>query len=1218
MLSKKIPLLAFFLLCFSWVKSQSFYALDFVENKGQWKGDFRYRTTAGNSTLFINPNGYTVLRNHPDDFERINEYLHGQREKITDPVKITPGVKDGEAINEDGITVRSHAYKVRFLGASAGVQFQPERPTGEKANYFLGEDPSMWQKNVMSFGGVKGVGLYPGTDIRYYSNGDKLKYDLIVQPGADPGKIVMQYEGVEKLSVKEGQLLVQTSVGVSKELPPYAYQIIDGMKKEVECVYEVKGDQVRFRIKDYNKSAALIIDPILVFSTYTGSRSSNWGFTAAPGPDGSLYAGGVVFGSGYPVTTGAIQRTFGGGTGQSNIGGVDVGITRFSPDGRSRIFSTYLGGSGDEFPHSIFVDPQGNPVILGRTTSSNFPNLNNKVGNLGATDIFVTKLSFDGTAILGGIVVGGSGIDGANIDPNISPGPKSLLYNYGDNARSEIILDKLNNVYIAASSFSGDFPVRNAAQNTNGGLQDGVVMKLSPNLTTIFFSTYHGGAGDDAAFVLALNPLNNNLYVAGATNSSNMPGNRTGTIGSSNQGGIDGFVTVFDNNGNRGIGTYLGTSATDIVYGIQFDARGFPYVMGISLGSWPVKNAAFSNAGAKQFISKLRPDLTDYVYSTVYGTGAILPNISPVAFLVDRCENVYVSGWGGRLNICYNGSFDTKTIGTAGMPLAGNPIQNYTDNKDFYFFVMEKDATRQLYGSFFGQQGGEGDHVDGGTARFDNKGAIYQAVCANCGGSTICSKDPVRRPMIVTPGVVAPTNGALGSGGAGECNLAAFKINFEFDGVKAGALSSIDGVPNDTAGCVPLKVDFTDSIEVGKTYEWNFGDGSPTKTSSDPNVSYTFTRPGNYRVRLVAIDGDRCIPRDTSYVNIRVRTDKAILNASGAKLPPCQGFSYRFTNNSIAPSSRAFTDTSFKWDFGDNSPIVKTGKTNIDHTFPGVGSYKVRLTLNDTAYCNAFDVQEFTVYISPLVKASFTTPNIGCRPYRATFNNNSVAGQTFIWNFGDGTTFTGANPPVKNYNALGDYTVTLIANDPGTCNLTDTFRYTISVKPKPTASFSFAPDPPQENTPTQFTNLSTGATRYFWEFGDFDTSRLVSPMHLYSRTDVFNACLIAYNEFGCSDTVCANVTTLVKPVVDVPNAFTPNGDGKNDKLFVRGFGIAQMNFRIYNRWGQLVFESGSPGFGWDGTFKGMLQPMDAYAYTLIVQYGDGTVVNKKGDITLIR
>jgi gliding motility-associated-like protein len=1205
------------------VHSQSFYAIDFVENKGQWNGNFNYKSVVGNGAIFIRQQGYTVLKNHPDDYEKVMRHIHGHSDgKIAQPVKTTSLVEDQQGSTSDfqPVKVRQHAYDVKFFGSSSVAQFVSEKPTGEKANYFLGNDPAKWQINVLSFGVVTAKNLYPGVDVKYYSNGDKLKYDLIVQPGANPSAIVLQYEGVDKLSLKEGHLVVTTSVGESKELPPYAYQIINGYKKEVACSYDVKGNQVRFKINQYDPTAALIIDPVLIFSTYTGSRSSNWGFTAAPGPDGSLYAGGIVFGNSYPLSLGAFQTVFGGGIGQgTSISGVDVGLTRFSPDGRSRVFSTYLGGSGDEFPHSIYVDPFGNPVILGRTTSGNFPRRNNnKFGPLGGTDIFVTKLSADGTTMIGGIVIGGGGIDGANIDPAISPGPKSILYNYGDNARSEVILDRNNNVYIAASTTSQDFPTFNASQTNIGGNQDGVVVKLSPDLSTILFSTFLGGSEDDAAFVLALNPLNNDIYVAGATRSGNFPGNKSGTIQPTSQGGIDGFVTVFSNTGARGIGTYLGTTSTDIVYGIQFDTKGFPYVMGISLGSWPVRNATFSNPGSRQFISKLKPDLTDYIYSTVYGTPAVLPNISPVAFLVDRCENVYVSGWGGKLNLCYNGAFDSKTIGTGGMPLAGNPIQNYTDNKDFYFFVLEKDAVRQLYGSFFGQQGGEGDHVDGGTSRFDNKGAIYQAVCANCGGTNICSRDPIRRPMIITPGVVAPTNGALGSGGAGECNLAAFKINFEFDGVKAGAQSIINGVVNDTAGCVPLTVDFTDSIAVGKTYEWYFGDGSPVVSGTDPRQTYTFDQPGDYRVRLISIDGDRCIPRDTSYVTIRVRTDEAILSVIGQKLPPCDGFTYRFINNSTSPANKPFTDTSFIWDFGDNSPLVKTGRDNIDHAFPGVGTYKVRVFLNDTSYCNAYDIKEFTVYISPLVKASFTTPVIGCLPYSAEFKNTSVAGIIFNWNFGDGSTYTGRNPPPHLYATQGDFVVSLTAIDPGTCNVSDTYTFTISTKPKPTAAFSYIPDPPQENVPTQFINRSTGAIRYYWDFGDGDTSRLDNPLHFYQRTDVFTAYLVAYNAFGCTDTAFANVSTLIKPLVDVPNAFTPNGDGKNDKIFVRGFGIDLMNFKIYNRLGQVVFESASPSFGWDGTFKGVPQPMDAYAYTLIVQFGDGTTATKKGDITLIR
>ena len=167
---------------------------------------------------------------------------------------------------------------------------------------------------------------------------------------------------------------------------------------------------------------------------------------------------------------------------------------------------------------------------------------------------------------------------------------------------------------------------------------------------------------------------------------------------------------------------YFGTPSLDIIYGIQFDGVGFPYIMGISLGSWTVTaNATYRNAGSKQFISKLQPDLSGYVYSTVYGAANSVPNISPVAFLVDRCENVYISGWGGRLNTCVSNScFDSKTSGPSGMPITPDAIKNTTDGRDFYFFVMEKDAAGILYGSYYGQTGGEGDHVDGGPAGLIN------------------------------------------------------------------------------------------------------------------------------------------------------------------------------------------------------------------------------------------------------------------------------------------------------------------------------------------------------------------------------------------------------------------------------------------------------------------------------------------------------------------
>ena len=162
---------------------------------------------------------------------------------------------------------------------------------------------------------------------------------------------------------------------------------------------------------------------------------------------------------------------------------------------------------------------------------------------------------------------------------------------------------------------------------------------------------------------------------------------------------------------------------------------------------------------------------------------------------------------------------------------------------------------------------------------------------------------------------------------------------------------------------------------------------------------------------------------------------------------------------------------------------------------------------------------------------------------------------------------------------------------------------------------------PKENTPFEFTNLSTNAVKYKWDFGDGDTlatSDLLPVTHLYNLSDTFTVCLIAFNANGCTDTSCQQVAALVAPLADVPNAFSPNGDGVNDVIRVRGYGISKMTWNIFNRWGQLVFRSNSLDNAWDGRFKGALQPQDVYAYTLDITFSNNTVYRKKGDITLLR
>jgi gliding motility-associated-like protein len=200
--------------------------------------------------------------------------------------------------------------------------------------------------------------------------------------------------------------------------------------------------------------------------------------------------------------------------------------------------------------------------------------------------------------------------------------------------------------------------------------------------------------------------------------------------------------------------------------------------------------------------------------------------------------------------------------------------------------------------------------------------------------------------------------------------------------------------------------------------------------------------------------------------------------------------------------------------------------------------------------------------------------------------------------------------------------VVLIAYNPNTCNLSDTTRFTIRVFDAPTPDFSFTPVQPIVNTPNIFTNLSSpDAIRFKWDFGDGDTLITTSraPVeHQFNATGTFNVCLTAYNAAGCDSTICRPVQAIIEPLVDVPNAFTPQSGDINSVVMVRGFGIAKMQFVIWNRWGQKVFESNNKNQGWNGRVNGALQPMDVYVYTLSVEFFDGVKTTKKGDITLIR
>jgi PKD repeat protein len=417
------------------------------------------------------------------------------------------------------------------------------------------------------------------------------------------------------------------------------------------------------------------------------------------------------------------------------------------------------------------------------------------------------------------------------------------------------------------------------------------------------------------------------------------------------------------------------------------------------------------------------------------------------------------------------------------------------------------------------------------------------------------------------------------------------KIAFNFAGVGAGPRAYFNG-KLDTVGCAPFTVEFRDTVRNAKSYEWDFdGDGITDKITTDIAETYTYPNVGNYRVRLIAVDPNTCNERDTAYVTIRVRNDPVGLTFTAVKDGPCESLGFLFTNTSTAPPGKPFKNTTFAWNFGDGTYVGPTDNSPIKHLYTSAGTYPVKLIVLDTNYCNYGDSKDINLGVVANVDARIQTPATGCAPYNATLTNASLGGHDYFWDFGDGTTSTEMSP-VHLYSNVGTYKIKLTVIDTNTCNKIDYDSVMLTVNPKPTAAFSVTPVPPQVNTPTTLINQSIGAVRYKWIFGDGDTavsSSLENVKHQYNNTGTYTAVLVAFNQYNCSDTARRTVEALIDPLLDVPNAFTPGRFGQNDRHA-----------------------------GWDGTVKGVLQPMDVYTYTLDVVFSDGKPLRKTGDITLVR
>jgi len=339
----------------------------FEQNKGQLPSKVVASAYVPGGRLFLEKNGFTW------NFQSSNHKGHSHGGTPTSEAEIIHG----------------HSFKMKFIDASKKAQSSFDQPFEGYANYYIGKNSREWASHVVEYAKVSVNEIYDGINWITYSNADGLKYDFHVKPNANPSAIQMLFEGADDISLKKGNLVIKTDLGTITEMSPKAWQIIDGKKIPVDCKFKLRKNELSFDLGNYNPAFELIIDPLLVFGSFSGSTADNWGFTATYDNAGNTYSAGVVFGVGYPTSTGAYSLEFAGGSG-SRPG--DIGIMKFDEAGQ-RLFSTYLGGTSNELPQSLIVSSNNELFLFGTTGSDDFPTTSTAFSRefAGGTDVSILR-----------------------------------------------------------------------------------------------------------------------------------------------------------------------------------------------------------------------------------------------------------------------------------------------------------------------------------------------------------------------------------------------------------------------------------------------------------------------------------------------------------------------------------------------------------------------------------------------------------------------------------------------------------------------------------------------------------------------------------------------------------------------------------------------------------------------------------------------------------
>jgi len=617
------------------------------------------------------------------------------------------------------------ALHMEFVHANEHPHISGTDKLGGTSNYFTGNDSSRYRTHIPNYAKVSYEQVYPGIDLIFYGNHRQLEYDWVVSPGADPESIRLSIRGAQGMEMDaDGNLVLHTEHGDVIQHAPLIYQRVNGQKQPVDGGYVLKGkNQIGFDLASYDANSPVIIDPVLAYSMDLIGSGDDFANDVAVDATGAAYIVGRTNSTNFPNVTSLqaanaggedvfitkinpagnaiVYSTYLGGTSLDRGNGIavdaagavyvtgetsstdfptfvpppnppiqagksgfsDAFVTKINTAGNAIVYSTYLGGGGNDIAHDIAVDGTGAAYITGQTTAL-APRYPTKAAfqrlPANGLEAFVSKINALGTALDYSTYLGGSADD----------------IGYG------IAIDAQGSAYVTGSTWSVDFHNLSAFQTNNGGQQDVFICKFQPNGSLLIYSTYLGGLKNEIGKAIAVD-AQGAAYVMGETRSTNFP--VVNPIQAANGGGLrDTFVTKINPAGNAiTYSTYLGGVGDDAGTDIALDQAGNAFVVGFAGGGFPLVNPIPSvNAGP--FITRVNAAGSAWDYSTFVHATAVTDSGNGVA--VDGSGNAYLAGSFGGSGLNTNDAFVAKiaprppvptiTLSLGSAPFAFNSTTN--------------------------------------------------------------------------------------------------------------------------------------------------------------------------------------------------------------------------------------------------------------------------------------------------------------------------------------------------------------------------------------------------------------------------------------------------------------------------------------------------------------------------------------------------------------